>query len=224
MTVFDVDGTLVGGEPIDWKCFEDAFADIAGYSLSEEFFTSLTEVTAAAIIHHALSELPPDERTQQEHAIRDLFLQKLQDAHRSDPTCFPATPGAKELLQELHDRQLPFAIATGDWRVTICFKLEAAGIPYEHIPMVTSSEFHRRADIIAAAVQELGRPLTEAAYVGDGLWDLHACSKLDIPFIGVGHRHEQLAEAGASTILTDLEPTAFWKARNALTPPPGPHA
>ena len=43
------------------------------------------------------------------------------------------------------------AIATGDWRDSITFKLRAAGIPFEDIPIVTSSEHYSRADIIRAA-------------------------------------------------------------------------
>ena len=45
MTVFDVDGTLVGGEPTDWDCFESAFEEVADFSLSQDFFANLKEVT-----------------------------------------------------------------------------------------------------------------------------------------------------------------------------------
>ncbi len=74
---------------------------------------------------------------------------------------------------------------------------------------MTSSDYFSRADIIRAAVDRVGQPLSEAIYVGDGLWDLRATRKLGIPFIGVGRRRKKLREAGAEHILEDLTPAAF---------------
>jgi hypothetical protein len=45
------------------------------------------------------------------------------------------------LLDELKRKKTPVAIATGDWLETIAFKLRAAGIPFEDIPVVTSTDF-----------------------------------------------------------------------------------
>ena len=55
--------------------------------------------------------------------------------------------------------------------------------------------------------------------MGDGLWDLRACKRLGIPFIGVGHRREKLREAGATYILHDLNPTEFLQMRAAIKIP-----
>ncbi|MFZ4767390.1 MAG: HAD family hydrolase, partial [Roseimicrobium sp.] len=151
-----------------------------------------------------------------EQAVAEGFLRHLKDAHDRDALCFPATEGAVELLHELRAAGHRIAIATGDWRETITFKMRAAGIPYEGIPIVTSSEHYSRADIIRAAVAEAGGPLDEAVYVGDGLWDLRACEQLGIPFIGVGHRKERLQKAGAHHVLDDLRPAGFWLVRNSI--------
>lgn len=120
------------------------------------------------------------------------------------------------LLHELKAAGLRVAIATGDWRESITFKLGAAGIPIDYIPIVTSSEHYARADIIRAAVAEVGGRLDEAIYVGDGLWDLWACERLGIPFIGVGHRKERLRKAGALHVVDDLNPPEFWRVRDAI--------
>ena len=58
-----------------------------------------------------------------------------------------------------------------------------------------------------------------ALYVGDGLWDLRACSKLGIPFLGVGHRRQMLRDAGASHVLENLAPADFWEARTKAKKP-----
>jgi|SRR6187402_1615383 len=219
MIVFDVDGTLIGGEPADWASFEGAFEEVAGFALTAEFFAGLEEVTAQAIVHQALAALPLEERRAREHAVRVGYLRRLQAAHQSNPQCFPAANGALALLRELVAAKRPVAIATGDWRETISFKLRCAGIDVAGVPMMTSSEHYSRADIIAAAVSAAGGALQQATYIGDGLWDLRACRKLGISFVGVGARVEKLRQAGATHTVTDLVPLTFWPifqaARNA---------
>jgi phosphoglycolate phosphatase-like HAD superfamily hydrolase len=54
MIVFDVDGTLIGGQSVDWTSFVEAFKEAAGFALDDAFFDNLEEVTAQAIIHQAL--------------------------------------------------------------------------------------------------------------------------------------------------------------------------
>ena len=216
MIVFDVDGTLIGGESTDWASFGEAFEEAAGFALDAAFFESIEEVTARAIVHQALDSLPHHEKNEMERAVCEGFLQRLMEAHKNDPLSFTATEGAAELLLDLKEKGIPVAIATGDWRETISFKLRAAGISIEGIPMMTCSEFYSRADIISAAVTKAGRSLREAVYVGDGTWDYRACKKLGIPFVGVGHKKEKLRDAGATHILPDLHPAGFWRIAGAI--------
>jgi phosphoglycolate phosphatase-like HAD superfamily hydrolase len=211
MMVFDVDGTLVGGEAADWASFGAAFEEAAGFVLDEKFFARLEEVTAQAIIHQALQQASFEERKQVERAVRQGYLRRLQSAHESNPSSFPALDGALALLAELKRRGMPVAIATGDWFESSTFKLRAAGVPFDAVPMVTSSDFYSRADIIAGAIAKAGRPMHEAVYIGDGLWDLRAARKLGIPFVGVGSRKEKLEAAGAAYTLPDLSPVGFWR-------------
>ncbi len=214
--IFDADGTLIGGEPTDWVSFEAAFLEVAGFALTGDFFDSIEEVTARALVHQALADLDHTERQLKEQAVADGFLRRLQAAHQKDRECFPATHGAVALLHELKAAGLRIAIATGDWRESITFKLGAAGIPIDDIPIVTSSEHYARADIIRAAVSQAGGRLDEAVYVGDGLWDLRACERLGISFIGVGHRKERLRNAGALHVVDDLHPPLFWRVHGAI--------
>ena len=215
LIVFDVDGTLVGGEPTDWASYEAAFEEAAGFALDNTFFDSLEEVTAQAVVHQALGDSSPEKKKQTEHAVRDGYLRRLQAAHENDPSSFPALEGARSLLDNLKEQGIPVAIGTGDWFETSTFKLGAAGIPLGNLPMVTSSDFYSRADIIAGAAAKAGRPLHETVYVGDGLWDLRSARKLGIPFIGVGRRIKKLATAGATYILPDLSPVNFWQVMEA---------
>ena len=175
MMVFDVDGTLIGGEAADWASFGGAFEEVAGFTLDPPFFARIEEITAQAIVHQALENFPYPKRKQMETAVREAYLRRLKRAHELDPTSFPALEGTLALLEELKQRGIRVAIATGDWFETITFKLSAAGIPFDDIPMVTSSDLYSRADIVTAAVAKAGGSLEEAVYIGDGLWDYRAC-------------------------------------------------
>ena len=221
MIVFVADGTLIGGESTDKESFEAAFKEAAGFALEEAFFASLQEVTARAIVHQALGAADPEKVRSTERAVCEGYLRRLKQAHDRNPASFWATRGAVALLKDLSAKGTPVAIATGDWRETISFKLRAAGIPLHGVPLVTSSDFYSRAEIITEAVARAGRPLREAIYVGDGLWDLRACRALGIPFMGVGARRELLREAGAAYILASLEPAEFWRVKGMVTMPRG---
>ena len=38
LVIFDVDGTLIGGEPADWLAFDTAIESVLGFSADETFF------------------------------------------------------------------------------------------------------------------------------------------------------------------------------------------
>lgn len=209
MIVFDVDGTLIDGEQIDWQCYDDAFREAAGFALTSSFFYSLKEVTAKAIVHQALDGATHEEKLAIEAKTRQGVLDRITRAIEKNPEAFPARKGAASILQDLQERRIPVAIATGDWRESILLKLKASGLTFETIPMVTSSEFYSRADIIKAAVEKAGGNLTDSIYVGDGLWDLRATRKLGIAFIGTGTKLDKLREKGAQHLLGQLSVDTF---------------
>lgn len=216
MVVFDVDGTLIGGEPTDWACFDKAYLEVTGRVMDREFFVTLSEVTSQAIIDRLLADLPAEERKAKERAVARRYLGFLREACRANPRTFTAAKGAPELLTDLRARGIPVAIATGDWRESILVKLSTAGIPVDGIPISTSSDHYSRSDIIAGAVALSGRTLGEAIYVGDGPWDYRATRKLGIPFVGVGKRRELLKKEGAMHLLDDMTPAEFWRVRSSM--------
>ena len=78
LIIFDVDGTLIGGEESDWKSFNAAFSEITGKTFSVEFWKTLDEVTASAIVHEGLSELNIEERTRLEELVKNRCLENLK--------------------------------------------------------------------------------------------------------------------------------------------------
>jgi phosphoglycolate phosphatase-like HAD superfamily hydrolase len=210
LIIFDVDGTLIGGESHDWGAFDRAIASVLDFHPDRNFFAALPEITAQAIAEAAVLKAGRVPGTGLEERIRDEYFAGLRQAHARDPRAFPAREGAVLLLEHL--AALPgvnVAIATGDWQSTIVFKLAAAGINVARFPMATSSDNRCRAEIIRLAATRANRSLADAIYVGDGVWDLRACRSLGVPFVGTGTRPHLLREAGAAHIVSEFEPATF---------------
>lgn len=216
LIIFDVDGTLIGGESYDWSAFEAAFLEVTGAPFPPGFFDRITEVTATAIIRTALPELDADALQLTITRVSAGYRDRLARDIIAHPEAFPATPGAVELLARLQQEGFECAIATGDWLESITLKLNAAKIPWRGLPMATSVDRPIRSQIITLAAERANRPVTDAIYVGDGTWDLRATQTLDIPFIGCGKNIDQLKAAGAQFAVPNLKPDAFFAILNQL--------
>ena len=220
LIIFDVDGTLVGGEHHDWACFDEAIAEVTGFIPTQEFFDSLPEITAQAIAEASVRAASRETGMGLEERIRDEYLRRLRNVHANDPTAFAARNGVVALLARLNS--LPgtgVAIATGDWLETTSFKLAAAGIDVSGYPLATSSDCSRRSEIIKLASRRADRSLSDVIYVGDGVWDFKACCELGVRFVGTGTRPHLLKAAGAKHILEMLEEVLFLSTVRAAAVP-----
>lgn len=219
LVIFDVDGTLLGGEAHDWSAFDRALNDVVQFIQPPGFFTELVDVTAETICEAVMRFCGKNCGEELIGQIRTRYLRYLERAHQTYPNAFPARPGVKELLRSLQTNGMPVAIATGDWLPTISFKLRCAEIDVSHLPLATASDAKRRSDIIRIAIEKAGGNLEQTVYVGDGVWDLRACRELGIPFIGTGARTERLIEGGAEYICEHLHFEKFTEILRLLTTP-----
>jgi phosphoglycolate phosphatase-like HAD superfamily hydrolase len=204
LILFDVDGTLLDATEIDNASFDKAFQETTGVALTASTWSQFKEVTAQAIVHQALGDAWPDISSTVTR-VKDSFLARLRAGHALDPTAIRAFAGTIGLISDLKGNPgLKVAIATGCWKETAHFKLEAAGFDFSGIPFACASDCFSRAEIILLAAERAGIPIEQAVYVGDGVWDFRATQLLGIPFIGVGRRVKTLREAGAVHTLDDL--------------------
>ena len=204
--VFDIDGTLTETNRVDTYHYESAvrsaFPDVTVDSVND-----FAEFTDAGILReiwerHGAGEYEPVERQ-----VEADLIAGLTDASRRDPGQFAPVPGAREIFSAVQDTGWIPAMATGAWRRSATLKLDVAAIPVNGVPLATSSERTRRADIIRLAVQRAARGVEpeEVVYVGDGTWDLRACSELGIGFVGriTPGSGPRLAAAGVTALIPD---------------------
>jgi HAD superfamily hydrolase (TIGR01509 family) len=117
-------------------------------------------------------------------------------------------PGARELLTHLHERGIPFAIATSGARATASSAIELLGVP-DDVPVVTRDVVDRAKPdphLFLAAARLLDVPPANCFVVGDSVWDLLAAQRagaLGIGLLSGGYGREELTAAGAYRVYAD---------------------
>jgi phosphoglycolate phosphatase-like HAD superfamily hydrolase len=219
LIIFDVDGTLIDATEIDNDCFDRAFQETTGVTLTASVWSQFKEVTAQAIVYQALGDAWPD-ITSTLNRVKESFLVNLRAGHALNPTSVRAFDDTIGLIASLRGSpHFNVAIATGCWRETAHFKLKAAGFDLTDIPFACASDCYSRAEIISLAAQRAGIPVNRAIYVGDGIWDFRATQQLGIPFIGVGRKVEALRKAGAEHTMDAINANALWRVLEKIRGP-----
>ena len=117
-------------------------------------------------------------------------------------------PGARELIATLHERGVPFAIATSGARRTAMTAISLLGIP-DGVPIVTRDLVERAKPdphLFLAAAQLLGIEPRHCFVVGDSIWDLLAAQRagaLGVGLLSGGYGREELQAAGAYRVYND---------------------
>lgn len=205
LIIFDIDGTLCDTREVDARCHVEAFEAVTGRSLASVDWSLYPEATSAAIVHELLAELGVTDAGAAEQRILDEFVTRLESEARRKPALFRPSYGALPLFEDLRrGEDHKVAIATGDWHDSARLKLRLSGFNADDVPFASSSDTRRRADIISLAARRAGGAVSEAVYVGDGLWDIKAARELNMRFIGVGTGHELLRRHGASRVLASF--------------------
>jgi len=136
----------------------------------------------------------------------------LQAAHAAEylaqASSVRALPGAGQLLKELTERGVRWAIATSGYRATAGHALALLGLP-EDTPMITR-DLVRHAkpdpDLFLAAAALLDVDPRHAFVVGDSVWDLLAARRAGAVGVGLlsgGYGREELERAGAYRVYAD---------------------
>jgi HAD superfamily hydrolase (TIGR01549 family) len=196
--IFDVDGTLVDTNYLHAVCWWEAFrqydqhVDMAGIHRA-------IGMGSDKLLDHLL----PDDRD------RDVD-EDMRAAHKSLYAVYwtrlRAFEGAADLLRACARQGMKVVLASSASARELD-ALRAALDADDAITDATSSseaeESKPAPDLVGIALDRAGVPPDRAVFVGDAVWDVHACRKAGVPCVAVltgGVGAEELREAGAVAV------------------------
>lgn len=202
--LFDLDGTLVDSVYNHVRAWHVALKenglDLSVWrihrkiGMSGGLFTTQLERELGRPIGEATLE-----RLRNRHA--ELFLELSADV--------PPLPGAIELLLELKNQRLRWAIATSGRMHTAQSNLKSLGVDPEVATVVTRDEVRYAKpdpDLFVEAARRLDTSTQGSYVIGDSIWDMYAaarCGALGIGLLSGGYGEDELERAGAMRVFED---------------------
>jgi len=202
--LFDLDGTLTDSVYHNAMAWYEAF-------LTEERYVPVQQIhhriglSGDLIMDAFLRDLGIEVNESQQSRIQAQQQKKYQEmAHSIRPL-----PGAKELLQYLDKKHIPWAIASSGSKETVQRNLDCLDINMADICVVSRDEVSRgkpHPDIFEAAARKLDVCIEDSIVVGDSLWDMLSAKRAKALGVGLlcgGYSEDALQQAGTFRIYQD---------------------
>jgi HAD superfamily hydrolase (TIGR01509 family) len=205
--ILDLDGTLVDTNRYHVESYIRAFA-AHGYDVDRAAIEREVGKGGDKLVPSLLGRAAD---ARHGDAIREEAGRALTEELAKEHT-FELMPGAIELLDALRERGIRTAIATSSEEHFLDAIFESAGTDLrQHVDAVTTSgdveASKPDADVVVAALGKLGVKPSEAALLGDTIYDVQAASACGVCALGVAlwtWSREDLEAAGASMTFSDL--------------------
>lgn len=200
LIVFDWDGTVLDSVPTLVACFRASFADVG----VPEPDPSLLRRVAGMGWHLAVGALVPDVEPELRERLRAAYRRAVGQATRPQ-----LLPGARALIEELHQRGYLLAIATARATANVERSCEAWGLR-AHFHSVRGADDTRRKPnpaMLFSLLEELDVAPEQALMVGDTPIDIQMAHNAGVDVAGVrsgGLTATELAQLGATHVLDDL--------------------
>lgn len=206
--IFDLDGTLVATVKTRIRAWLITFAEAqipAGRGDVAQLIGSDGKYLAHEVARRAGRPLS-DRRA----AEIDRRSGEVYSGLNTDPR---PVPGARELLQVLEERRVPWAIATSSLRGQVAVSVKALALSRDAVIVDGSHVAHAKPDpdLLLEAAQRLGVRAPGCWYIGDATWDMLAAKRAKMYAIGVTSGAAgvpALAAAGADLVVGSLAEVA----------------
>ncbi|MBA3499615.1 MAG: HAD family hydrolase [Myxococcota bacterium] len=202
--LFDLDGTLVDSVYQHVLAWHEALAQ-EGLPLSIWRIHRRIGMSGGLLVNMLLREtgvtLEPERMARIGRLHAAAYLRRSSDIR--------ALPGARDLLDALTAKRIPWAIATSSRLETAESTLALIRVSVDKDPVVTRDEVEHAKpdpDLFIAAAERLGVPIEDSTVVGDAVWDMLAAQHaraLGIGLLSGGYGEDELARAGAYRVFAD---------------------
>lgn len=193
LIVFDIDGTLTQTTEVDSNSFIKAVTTVLQIQEINTNWAQYQYSTDSGIlneIYELLFKRKPNDH--EINTIQDRFVDCLKQAWLEDNLFFAPIPGADKIFAKINNlAHWHIGIATGTWRRSALFKLNAAKIPHAQLSKAYADDHVERTEIIKTTIKQAQalyqvHQYERLIYVGDKDWDYRAAKELNMEFIGIG--------------------------------------
>ncbi len=201
--LFDLDGTLVDSVYQHVLAWREAL-EAAGIRLAVWRIHRRIGMSGGLFVHALLREtghqLTPQDMSRVQQVHRESFARMIGQVR--------PLPGAQELLANLTQAGVPWAIATSGRRETAEQAVRVLGLA-SSVHVVTRDDVRRAKpdpDLFLVAAQRVGVPIASSVVVGDSVWDLLAARRAGALGVGLqsgGYGLDELERAGAYRVYED---------------------
>src|SRR5438105_2406248 len=201
--LFDLDGTLVDSvyqHVLAWReALEECGIELSVWRIHRRIGMR-GGLFVNALLRETGRDLAPEEARQ--------VMEAHSRAYERAVTQVRPLPGARELLGQLTEMGIPWAIATSGGRQSADPVLRVLGVP-PGTPIVTRDEVpFAKPDphLFLAVAAKLGVDAQDAIVVGDSVWDMLAAQRaraLGVGLLSGGYGREELERAGAFRVYED---------------------
>jgi HAD superfamily hydrolase (TIGR01509 family) len=202
--LFDLDGTLVDSVYQHVLAWHEALNE-AGIPLPVWRIHRRIGMSGGLFTQALLREIGHQVTPEQRENLYKIHAAAYQRrAHEIRPL-----PGARELLDYLTRKQVPWAIGTSGRSVSARPTLAVLGIDIDKAPVVTRDQVRYAKpdpDLFIAAAALVNADIRRSVVVGDSVWDLLAAQRagsLGIGLLSGGYGADELERAGAYRVYED---------------------
>lgn len=205
--IFDLDGLLIDSEPLQFRAWSEYVATL-GHTLTPEVLSQMLGrrlIDSSRIVVDAFGLDMPAGQVAEE---RDRYFLAMV------PGQIGPQPGAIDLVETLHRRQIPMALATSGHRRYVDMALESAAIPRLFTAevtgdLVTHGKPHPETFLTAASL--LGIEPARCLVLEDAPNGVRAAVAAGMQCIAIpGHGSSPADLAGADAILDSLAGVIGW--------------
>jgi phosphoglycolate phosphatase-like HAD superfamily hydrolase len=209
--LFDIDGTLLLSGGAGKRALERVFLEQFGLPNAMEGIrpNGMTDPRIVAAMFAKLGRLPSARETETVLAAYHSILPEEVAASAG----FRLMPGAREVVEQLHGRSAPLALATGNTHDGARIKLERGGL-WQFFPTGGfGSDSADRAALVGIAIERAARAYgrafapAEVLVIGDTPLDVAAAQAVGARVVAIatgGHSTDELDACGADEVYATL--------------------
>jgi HAD superfamily hydrolase (TIGR01509 family) len=203
--LFDLDGTLVDSVYQHVLSWHDALC-AEGIELSVWRIHRRIGMSGGLFTNALLRETDVEMSEERRKRLRDAHAAAYQGRHAAQVR---GLPGARELLDYLTAKRVPWAIATSGRMESASVTVSKLGLDAQKIPIVTRDQVRYAKpdpDLFLAAAARLSIDVRNSIVVGDSVWDLLAARRagaLGVGLLSGGYGQDELERAGAYRVYED---------------------